>query len=291
MSIQKISANAKKDATMLFWVVISAIIHSFALVNFSIPNKFYPGGYSGIARLISDIFEDFLHLSLPFSIIYLLMNVSSCLVVYRSIGKKFTMFSIIQFALVSFLTGICKPLLMISDPLLVAVFGGIIGGFGVGIALSHGASSGGSDFLSVYFSNKYKRSFWNLIFGMNCVVLGIAGFIYGWNIVLYSIILQFCSNQVVKRMHKRYTHQTLTIITQYPDEVIESVFVGTRHGITKIHAEGAYLKQDVTMLYTVVNSFQTKDVIKAVREADCHAFINIQDSINVDGNFYQKPLD
>lgn len=291
MSTQMIKANLKQDAQMLFWVIVSAIIHSFALINFSIPNKFYPGGYSGIARLLTDVIEDFLHLSLPFSLIYLLMNVLSSMLVYKSVGKKFTVFSIIQFALVSFLTAVLKPALIISDPLLVAVFGGIIGGLGVGIALSHGASSGGSDFLSVYFSNKYKRSFWNLFFGINCVVLGIAGFIYGWNIVLYSIILQFCSNQVVKRMHKRYTHQTLTIITQFPDEVIESVFHGTRHGITKIHAEGAYLKQDVTMLYTVVNSYQTKDVIKAVREADSHAFINIQDSINVEGNFYQKPLD
>ena len=291
MSTQMIKANLKQDAQMLFWVIVSAIIHSCALINFSIPNKFYPGGYSGIARLLTDVIEDFLHLSLPFSLIYLLMNVLSSMLVYKSVGKKFTVFSIIQFALVSLLTAVLKPALIISDPLLVAVFGGIIGGLGVGIALSHGASSGGSDFLSVYFSNKYKRSFWNLIFGMNCVVLGIAGFIYGWNIVLYSIILQFCSNQVVKRMHKRYTHQTLTIITQFPDEVIESVFQGTRHGITKIHAEGAYLKQDVTMLYTVVNSYQTKDVIKAVREADSHAFINIKDSINVEGNFYQKPLD
>lgn len=283
--------DTKKDFNMLVWAMLSAIVHSFALINFSIPNKFYPGGYSGIARLLTDLASDFLNISLSFSAVYLIMNAISSLIVFKYIGKKFTLFSIIQFILVSILTRTLAPVITITDPLLVAVFGGIIGGFGIGIALSHGASSGGSDFLSVYFSNKYRKSIWNYTFGANCIVLTIAGFIYGWNIVMYSIILQFCSNEVVKRMHKRYTHQTVTVVTQHPDEVVESVLKGTRHGITKIHAEGAYLRQEETMLYTVVNSFQTHDVIKAVQSADPHAFINIQDSLNIAGNYYQKPLD
>ena len=92
-------------------------------------------------------------------------------------------------------------------------------------------------------------------------------------------------------MHKRYTSQTITIITAYPTEVSNNIFSTIRHGITEIKALGAYKKEDTTMLYTVINWYQTNDVIKAILDADPKAFINIQDTKVVIGNYYQKPLD
>ena len=84
---------------------------------------------------------------------------------------------------------------------------------------------------------------------------------------------------------------TLTIVTKYPEEVSNAILKSIRHGITEIHATGFYSKQDTTILYSIVNSFQAKEVVKIVLETDPHAFINVQKSEAIFGNYYQKPLD
>ena len=281
----------KKDLYMLFWVTLSAAIQATSLTSFSMPQKLYPAGFSGISRIICDLSLDFLNFNIPFGVVYVLLNIVPTIVVFRAIGRRFTIFSIVQYGLVSVFSALFPPLLSVSDPILLSVFGGLINGFGVGLALAHDASSGGVDFISIYISNRYHLSIWNYVMYGNIAVLAIAGLIYGWDRALYSIILQFCSTQVVKKLHKRYTMDTLTIITSKPDEVVSSILKNTRHGITELSAKGAYLHQDETMLYTVVNSFQTREVIRSVLAADEKAFINIQNTQRVIGNYYQKPLD
>ena len=173
----------------------------------------------------------------------------------------------------------------------MAIFGGIINGTAIGLALAFNFSTAGFDFVSIFFATKYKKDVWNYIFFVNMMILMIAGLVYGWDRCLYSIIFQFASTQVIKNFHKRYTHKTLTIITKKPDEVSNAILSNVRHGITEIHATGFYSKQDTTILYSIVNSFQYKEVVKIVLESDPHAFINVQNTQAIYGNYYQKPLD
>ena len=280
-----------RDFKFLIWTIIAGVINSIALSSFSIPGKLYPGGFSGIARISNDLLEDFFGISNTFSVIYLSLNLFVALFVFKKIGKRFTIFSLIHITIVSLLTPILKPLINVDDMLLIAVFGGIMAGFSAGIALQHNSSSGGTDFLGVYLSTKYNRSSWNQVLYMNIAVLACAGAIYGLERALYSIIWQFCSTEVVKKMHKKYRHQTITIITKKQQEVSDAIIATTNHSLTKINAEGAYLKKQESYLYTIVSASETDLVVNTVLEIDPNAFINIQDSKSVVGNFYQRPLD
>lgn len=279
------------DYRLLFAAIASAVIYSFAIVNFSIPASLYPAGFSGISRIISDLLGDFLNISISYSKLYLVMNVIVLIFVFKKLGHKFLLYSTIQFVLVSFLTSIFKRVIFVDEKLLLAVFGGILNGTGVGIALSFNFSSAGFDFISVYFASKFKKDVWNYVFCVNLLILLSAGLIYGWDRALYSIIYQFASTQIIKLFHQRYTHKTLSIITQYPEEVAAAILKNVRHGITEIKATGFYSKEDTTILYTIINSFQYKEVVRIVMETDPHAFINIQDTLSIYGNYYQKPLD
>ena len=80
-------------------------------------------------------------------------------------------------------------------------------------------------------------------------------------------------------------------MSRVPDKVIEEVLKNTRHGITVINGEGAYTKENIAILYTVINAFQQDEVIDSILRADPKAFINIQDTKEIKGNYYQKPLD
>lgn len=273
------------------WIVFASIFQAISLSSFSVPGQMYSGGILGLSRLISDVLSDFFNVNFNYSILLMIINIFLAFFVFAYIGKIFTLLSLTEICLVSILSNVFKQYIFIDDLMLISIFGGIVNGFGVGLALSHNASTGGTDFISIFLSKKYKKSMWNAIFIFNCFLIVSTGLIYGWERALYSIIYQFCSTQVVNRMHKRYTSQTITIITAYPDEVSNEIFDTIRHGITELKAVGAYKKTETTMLYTVVNAYQTNDVIKAIMKVDRKAFINVQETSLVIGNYYQKPLD
>ena len=289
--MSNILSNRKQLIKMSAAVTLSAAFQAFALTSFSVPAGIYPSGISGLSRLVSDILMDFFGISLPFFYLYLLVNVILAAIVYKHIGKLFTIFSVLQTTLVSLFSSFFPAFHILDDPLLVALFGGVISGFGVSIALTNGASSGGTDFLSIYYSNKYHRSMWDYVFVFNSALIFIAGMLYSWQIAAYSIIFQYASNMIVSKRHKRYTHQAIIIVTKKPDEVIDSILKNVRHGITKIQARGAYKGDEETMLYTVVNAFQTSEVVKYALQGDPKAFIETRNTLNVYGNYYQKPLD
>ena len=285
------SNSLKNLFKYLPWILVSAVLQSISLSSFSVPGNFYSSGVTGFSRLLSDILLDKFNIDITYTIFLVLVNLVLAVIVYKYIGKLFTVLSLLQTIVVSILAVVLKPLIKLDDLVLLSVFGGIVNGFGVGLALTHNASTGGMDFLSIYLSNKYKKSMWNLIFGFNCLLILTAGIIYGPERALYSIIYQFCSTQVVKQMHNRYTSLTITIITEHPDEVTSEIFNTIRHGITEIDAIGAYKHTNTKMLYTVINGYQAEDVVNAVQKADPKAFISVQDTKYVYGNYYQKPLD
>lgn len=123
------------------------------------------------------------------------------------------------------LTGVFVEILpttnITEDILLITIFGGILQGVALGIALRGNASSGGTDFIAMWISQKTHQPAWNYILGMNAVMLIVAGYLFGWDKALYSIIFQFCSTQIINTVHKRYKKMTVFIVTSDPDIVIE----------------------------------------------------------------------
>ena len=283
--------STKQLFQMTFWVLLSAITQAFALTSFSVPAGIYPSGVSGLSRLLSDILKTFMNYELPYFYLYLIINIILAFIVFRHIGKLFTIFSLLQTVLVSLLASKFQALHILDDRLLMALFGGLINGFGVSLALTNGASSGGTDFLSVYFSNKFHRSMWDYVFVFNSLLVLVSGLLFGWETAAYSMIYQYTSTLIVNRMHKRYTHQAIIIVTKKPDAVIDSILNNVRHGITRISAKGGYMGDEETILYTVVNTFQTAEVVRYALQGDDKAFIETRNSIAVYGNYYQKPLD
>ena len=132
---------------------------------------------------------------------------------------------------------------------------------------------------------------WNYVFIFNMILILFTGLLYGFEAAAYSIVYQYMSTSIVQKMHKRYTHEAIFIVTKKPDEVIKSILDNVRHGITKIDAKGAYKNQEETLLYTVVNSFETNEVVKYALKGDKDAFIETREVSEVYGNYYQKPLD
>lgn len=281
----------KKNIIRLICVVLGALFAAINMNTFVNAGGLFPGGMNGITILIQRCAKTFLQLELPYTPINLALNAIPAYIGFKVVGKNFTLYSCIMIFLTGVFVDIIPIIPITEDILLIAVFGGIITGCANSIALIGGASSGGTDFVAMALSKKLNISTWNYVLGFNACVLLIAGALFGWDKALYSIIFQFCSTQIVNKMHKRYQQMTLFVITSMPSEVMAVIMGMTHHGITRFEGEGGYSGETRTMLYSVINTDEVKPVRKAIKECDPSAFINVTKTVQIDGRFYQRPMD
>ena len=281
----------KDDIRRIFLSVLSGVIISLNLQLLVRSGGLYPGGLSGLTILIQDIFDKFLGIPVPYGRLYLLLNLPPIWLGFRKIGKKFTLYTLITVATVTFLTELIPESMITADPLLISVFGGIINGASIAVALSAGATTGGTDFISIYLTENSPFDGFSVILGFNAVMLSVAGLLFGWDRALYSIIFQYASTQIVHFLNNRYKKDTVFVVTDHPDEIVESLRKCVRHGVTEMKVLGAYEGQPRTLIYTVISSPELKRVLKALRDTDPQAFVNVIRTERVTGRFYIKPND
>lgn len=281
----------KKHMTSLICVCIASLIMSVNIKSFVRAGNLIPGGFTGLSLLLQRVGLEFLNIDLPYSVINIILNAVPAFIGFKVIGKKFTSYSVMMIVLNSILVDLVPVTPITYDPLLVSVFGGILNGIAIVIALYGKASSGGTDFIAIYLSNKLKQPSWNFVFGINVVILVSAGLLFGFEEAMYSIIFQFVSTQIIERFHQRDQQVTLFIITSMPEVLENKLMEYTHHGITRFEGKGCYLKEDKVLLYTVVGADEVKDVVSFIKKEEPEVFINIVKSSGVKGNFYQEPLE
>ncbi|MDO4338773.1 MAG: YitT family protein [Eubacteriales bacterium] len=268
--------------------VIAAVVFAVNIKTFVRAGGLYPGGFNGLTLLFQSIFEKFMGIEIPYTLINLVLNAIPVTIGLKFIGKKFTLSSCCVIFLSSILTDIISPQPITYDTLLISIFGGLINGLAVSLCLIGNTSSGGTDFIAIYFSEKTGQDIWNYILCGNALMLIAAGLLFGWDKALYSIIFQFTSTQVVQMLHQRYKKHTLFIITQKPDEVYKEISSITHHSATRLEGKGCYTNEATSMIYSVVSREEAKLLVKKVTELDPTAFVNIIKTDFINGRFYHK---
>lgn len=272
-------------------VTAGALLMAVNLNTFVHTAELLPGGFTGITLLLQEIFLKYAGVKIPFVVFYWGLNIIPAAICFKYVGKRFTLLSIWAIIASGFLTDVLPGLSVTNDILLCTVFGGIVNGVAISLCLLAGATSGGTDFISIYVSEKTGRSIWNHIFIMNVVVLGIFGFLFGWNHALYSIIFQFASTEILNTLYKRYQKSTLLIITEKPDELVKTIRETTGHDATLFKGEGCYTGAERNMLYTVISSDAEEKLIRQIKKTDSMAFVNILQTKMLKGNFIMKKQD
>ena len=279
----------KQDMKTLMVVCLASVLMAVNIKTFVRAGDLYPGGVTGLSLLVQRGAQMFAGISLPYTLINVVLNAIPVYIGFRFIGKKFTLYSCVCIVLTSVLTDVIPGIAITSDVLLISIFGGIMNGFAISLCLLVGATSGGTDFISIYLSEKKGMDTWNLILAFNAVILVVAGFMFGWDKALYSIIFQFASTQMLHMLYKKYQQETFFIVTDHGEAVYHAIAKTTNHGATILDGEGPYEHKERQVVYSVVSSDQSKAVRKAVKEADPNAFINAIKTERLMGRFYYKP--
>jgi len=281
----------KEDGRRLLIIVAAALLMAINIKTFVRTGGLFPGGVTGLTLLIQEAVVKFLHVEIPYSIINISLNAIPAYIGWRYVGKKFTLYSIVMIMVNSLFTDVFPPHIITYDTLLISIFGGIINGTVVSLCLLAGATSGGTDFISIYLSQKSGMDSFNLILGFNAVILVIAGYFFGWDKALYSIIFQYTSTQMLRLLYRNYQQETLFIVTDKWDEVKDAIHDTTHHGSTIWAAEGGYKEDWRNVVYSVVAGSDVKRVTSVIRQIDPDAFINTVSSTRIMGHFYQEKKD
>ncbi len=219
-------------------VIVAAFLQAYVIQVFIQPADLLSSGFTGVALLIEKITSTYLGFSFSTSLGMILLNVPVAMICYKSISPKFTFFSLLEVFLASFFLRVIHFSPIFDDVLLNIAFGGFAYGLLTVVALRGNASTGGTDFIALYVSNKKGKAIWEYVFLFNTVILIIFGFMFGWEHAGYSILFQFISTRTIDSFYHRYERVTLQVTTTHAQKVINAYVQQYRHGISCVDAMG-----------------------------------------------------
>jgi uncharacterized membrane-anchored protein YitT (DUF2179 family)/predicted metal-dependent HD superfamily phosphohydrolase len=254
--------------------IIGVTIAGVALKLFLVPNHFFDGGITGISLLVHEIY----HYNL--GLVILLLNLPLIIISYFSIGKAFAFRTLISVILL----GICLLLMpneaVTADKLLISIFGGAFLGIGVGLIMRTGAALDGIEVLAVYTLKRTSFTISEIILGINIIIFTIAGFRYGIETALYSILTYFtatrCIDYVVEGL-QAYTG--VTIVSGKSEEIKYQLVNKLGRGITVFKGERGFLpgkfevSSECDIIFTVITRLELRKLKNLVYDVDPKAFV------------------
>jgi uncharacterized membrane-anchored protein YitT (DUF2179 family) len=289
--VKDLKLDPRNDLRRAVVVAFASVLMALNIKTFVRTGGLYPGGVTGLTVLFQRIALQYFHVELPFSVVNILLNAFPVYVGFKFIGKKFTLLSCEMIVISAVLTDLIPTHPLTYDTLLIAIFGGLINGVVTTLCLRVNATTGGMDFISIYLSQKRGLDGFTIVLGFNAVVLLIAGYFFGWDKALYSIIYQYTTTQTLRLLYRNYQQETLFIVTDKWDEVRRAIYDTCQHGSTIWAAEGGYKEDWRNVVYSVVARSDVKRVTNVVRTIDPGAFINAIPTERITGRFYQEPKD
>lgn len=275
------------EAKRILIVIFGSLLNAISLNFFLIGANVYASGFTGAAQLISSVFNDVLGIEIGTGVLLFLLNIPVIILGWFKVGKGFTVYSVVSVLFTTlFLTFI--PVIELSqDIILNAVFGGVIGGIGVGITLKLGASTGGMDIVAMVLSRMKDKPIGTYFLILNAVIIAMAGILYEPENALYTMLALYVTTRVIDAIHTRHEKITAMIITRHADELQRAIHNQMVRGITIIPAKGAYTKEDKNMMYLVITRYELYDLERIIGEIDPNAFTNIVQTTGIFG-FFRK---
>jgi uncharacterized membrane-anchored protein YitT (DUF2179 family) len=268
-------------------VILGALLNAISVNLFLIPANVYSSGFAGIAQLLSKVLTQYTPLTVSMGFLLLLLNIPVAILGWKKVGKSFTLFSFISVLLTSFFLEIIPIKELSHDILLNAVFGGVILAIGVGFTLKWGASTGGLDIIAMVLSRLKDKPVGTYMFTLNAIIIVTAGYLYGWEKALYTLVTLYTSTRVIDAIHTRHEKLTAIIITSHGEDLKNAIQAKLVRGITTLPAKGAYTNETKDMLMIVITRYELFDLERIIKEVDPKAFTNIIETASVVG-FFRK---
>ena len=268
-------------------IVIGCALVAMGMVAFTIPNKIAPGGVSGLATAVSFV------TGVPVGMLALAFNLPVFWVALRVFGLRPLLKTGAATVLLSVLIDLFSllPVSYTGNTLLAAVLGGAMMGSGLGLLLTRGISTGGTDLVGLILRRKSPHlSLGNLMMLLDGAVVFVAVLIFREiEIALYSIVTIFCASKTIDAIVQGVDYaKVIYIITEKPQQIVRELTEDLGRGVTEIFARGGYSGRDKTLIMTAARRSEVSDVLKVIYRNDKGAFVIFLDATEVRGEGFKE---
>ena len=274
-------------------VLIGSFMFCYSVNVFIVPNNLYTGGVLGIAQLIRSIIINVFKFNITYDfsgILYYLINIPLFFIAYKYISKPFFVRTIFAVTIQSLMLSLIPTNPLLDDMIVNILVGGILGGAGIGIVLSSGASTGGSDIIGLALA-KVNNNFSVGKLGMilNVIIYTIAGIMYGVEIMIYSIIYCVCESLTIDKMHDQNICSTAFIFCKKnPKKLNNFIKEDLGRDFTYWDAKGGYDDSRTYIIYTALTKYELLRLERYMKTYDDHAFMVKSEGVGIKGEFEKK---
>lgn len=265
-----------------------SVISSVGLNMFWLPGNIYANGITGLSQLLVQVLGDQLGIQLTIPALILVFNLPLLAIAWQKIDRKFTLYTVFAVVVTSFVMKLVPVISLTTDPVICAVFGGVLHGFSVGLTLNSDFSTGGLDIIGILVKKATGRSIGSFFIAFNVTLQFFAGLLYGWQFAFYSAAAVFISGRVVDYVNAKQKRVQLMIVTEHSQQVAGSLQASLTRGITIINdVEGAFDHQEKKLLMMVVSQRELKKVKETIHQADQQAFVSVASGVSTNRVFYE----
>ncbi len=275
--------------------VLGTFLYAVGVNLFTVPAGIYAGGVVGLSQVLRTLLAR--SVALPESVdiagmLYFLFNVPVLIMAWRELGRSFLVRTLICVGASSvFLSVLPAPAVpILDDPLAACVVGGIVCGFGLGVTLTCGCSTGGLDVIGLCLSKRdSKFTVGRFSLSFNVLLYTACAFLFNIQTAIYSVIYTVFCALFIDRGHQQNISVQVLIFTRDEDpQLPANIMTRLSRGVTYWEGKGAYTGSDMRVLCVCVSKFEVAELQETVRELDPHAFFIVQEGVRIGGNFTKK---
>ena len=266
----------------IMMIEAGTFLFALAIGMFILPGSILSGGVAGIANLLAS------YVTIDADIMTIIINTTLFIVGSIFLGRQFFLNTLIYADSYPFFLLLVTRVLPVYDidPLLASVYGGVIGGIGIGVIFRNGGSSGGTDALALILEKFFQVKVSRTIMVMDAITVVAGLFIYGMNAVLTGLICVFVLTLTMERVMNIYngvTAQKFEIISEQYEIISKEVHEVVKRGTTIVDIEGGYTGDKKKMLVVVVSEDQYETIRQIIDRNDPNAFVIISETKDVNG--------
>jgi uncharacterized membrane-anchored protein YitT (DUF2179 family) len=274
-----------KDLLLISFGILSA---GFGLKSFLLPSSFIDGGVTGISLLTS------ITTKFPLPILILIINVPFVILGFTQFSKRFAVKSIISISGLALCLAIVDYPIITHDKLLVAIFGGIFLGAGIGLCIRGSAVLDGTEIFALFLSKKTGFTIGDIIWIINILIFIIAAYLLSIESALYSILTYFSASKIVDFIIEGFEEYTgVTIVSDFKEEIRIMIIEKLGRGVTIYNGQRGYAKygeelKPTEIIYTVITRLEIAKLKQEVQNIDPGAFIIMNSIKDTKGGTIKK---
>ncbi|MCR4689615.1 MAG: YitT family protein [Saccharofermentans sp.] len=268
----------------LLLITIGSVLAAFALEEFLVPFTILDGGIVGISMIISQLVK------IPLGLLTIILNVPFLFIGYKRLGRRFLLKAVYAQIIFSVFLGVFEDLKPVTEQeILVVVFGGLLLGIGVGLILRYGACLDGTEIVAMLLSHHTEFSVGQIVLFFNIIIYGAAGFLFGADRALYSLLTYFITSKIIDIVENGMEQgKSVMIITDHGEEIANKIYSQLGRTCTSMEGKGLVSNGRKTVLYCVITRVEVPAIKKIISDADVSAFVTISDISEIVGSHIKR---